>query len=354
MDPEKYSDTHTLYVKCETATEAQIRQCFYEALSSYQQKTGRNLDTRFKVNLVTDKDGKCFGLAFVYLIESAFYHMLLGKNSDGSDRIEYIDDPSHNLPSDGKLENESGWSSLKQLESMSWADICDLDDEFEEIPKTKIVTRLDPLIVLPPYTLTESQIQSKKQKIIMSNIHNPDFDETKITIPSISHLQIEKAIVSPVESKFMHNILKSRLIPDWITKEDLKIKFSPYATDNTTLYERTLKGVTFNETYPFVNINHDRVCFIIFDPSTHDAQFALLMNKKTLFRKQGKQGAQLSACLHFSHSFCTDRDMMTTFTNKPKVVPRNNKHGQKKYHPEPKSQHNSFKTKNCFSALICE
>lgn len=366
MTLEKYSDTHTLYVKCETATETQIRKCFHTALKNYQDQNNHNLDTRFNVNLVTNKYDESFGIAFVYLIEPAFYYMLLGKNPDGSDRIEYIDDPSRVMPSDDELKNESGWSSVKPPvynDNMSWADICEIEEEYEKSLShnnvSKIATSLEPLIKLPPYTLTEEQIQKKKQKIILSNINVSDFNKDKIVVPITAHLQIEKALVDPINKRFMHNILKSKDVPSWVSKEDLKIKFSPYASDNKTRYERVLKGVSFNETYPFVNINKDGVCFIIFDPSTHDAQFALLMSKKTIIKKD-IGGKKLSAMLRFRHSYCTDRDLMTSIINTPKVI--NNptkKHPKCKTKPktnptQPTTLGQGFRIKNSYAALNCE
>src|SRR5690606_9795322 len=111
-------------------------------------------------------------------------------------------------------------------------------------------------------------------------------------------------------SKYMPNILKCKNVPAWITKDDLKVQFAPYASDSETVHERVIKGRRVEETYPFVNINDDRVAFVIFDPSTHDAYFALHMMKKTVIGKRLPDGTETRITLIFGHSFRTDRDMI--------------------------------------------
>jgi hypothetical protein len=116
----------------------------------------------------------------------------------------------------------------------------------------------------------------------------------------------------------MPNILKAKDIPTWITRDYLKAQFTPYASDSTTIHERFIKGGKIEETYPFVNISDNRVGFIIFDPSTHDAQFALHMMKKTVVTKKLPNGTTLASTLIFGHSFRTDRDLMTDISQQPR------------------------------------
>lgn len=346
MASNNFYDNHTLFIKCDCASADQIRLAFREALTNYKIATGKSLDCRYRVNLVENREGKSFGIAFVFITNSAVYYMLLGKNPDGSDRIEYIDDPSWVTPSDGELTNDSGWSSISDpvyTPGMSWADVSDYEMEFEKKIEEernryvcpKMAIQLEPLMVLPPFKLTPQQIDEKRAKIITDNEGKTDFNSDLVEIPDLAYFGVDRAMATPVDPKFMHNILKCKEIPPWVTKEDVKMQFAPYATDSKTLQERFIKGRKVEETYPFVNINDDRVAFIIFDPSTHDAQFALHMMKKTLITKKtteckardnercsSMQGMVNTVTLIFGHSFRTDRDLMADISQQPRPVQR--------------------------------
>ena len=102
-------DNHTLYVCCGCASTEQIHETFARALHEYARKTEAPLDCRFRVNRVETGDGMC--IAYVFVTNSEVYHMLIGNNPDGSDRITYIDDPSWVPPGPGALANADGWTT---------------------------------------------------------------------------------------------------------------------------------------------------------------------------------------------------------------------------------------------------
>lgn len=330
-------DKRTLFIKCDCASVEQIRQSFNEALRIYQSANKVNLNCRFRVNLVENREGKSLGIAFVFVTNPAVYYMLLGKNSDGSDRIEYRDDPSWTPPDEGTSVNDAGWSTIsapvyttETFKNMSWTDLIDEEEEYERKVKAeknkytrpKIPFPLEPLMILPPYSLTPEQIAEKRDKIIADNEGKYGFDVSIVEIPDHAHLVVDRAMATPVDAKYMPNILKCKNIPDWVTKEDLKIQFAPYASDSETHQERFIKGRRVEETYPFVNINDDRVGFIIFDASTNDALFALHMMKKTCIRKTMPDNSVHSTTLIFGHSFRTDRDLMADISQRPRPVQR--------------------------------
>lgn len=324
-------DNHTIYVKCDCASADQIRTSFHQALTNYQNITKKSIDCRIRVNLVENREGVSYGIAFVFVTNSAVYHMLLGKNADGSDRIEYHDDPSWVSPLDGKITNDSGWSTISPpiySEGMNWAEMTEMDEDYEskiEEEKSKnncpkIPFQLEPLMVLPPYTLTEQQIQQKKSKIISDNEGKQDFNPLLVEIPKIAYLTVDRAKVPILDTKFMPNILKCKDIPMWVTKEDIKTQFSPYASDSKSIHERFIKGHRVEEAYPFVTINEQCICFIIFDPQTHDGQFCLHMMRKTIITKKTQQNTLNTVTLIFGHSFRTDRDMMADINQQPRPM----------------------------------
>lgn len=315
-------DTHTLFVKCDCATVEQIRDSFLSSLKEFEIQNKTKLDCRFRVNRVEDRNGNSFGIAFVFVTNSEVYYMLLGKNPDGSDRVDYIDDPSWK-PVDPSLQiNDSGWSSTR-TELKSWADSMEEEDEIEKYQESlkcpKIPIQLEPLMKLKSFRMTEEQIKMKRDKIIEDNQGKEDFNIDLIEISEYAHLGIDRAIAPFLENKFMPNILKCKDVPEWVSKELLKAEFTPYASDSKTIHERFVKGRKIEETYPFVNINEDRVGFIIFDPRTNDGRFALHMMKKTYMVKRDPNGDIIDrATLLFNHSYRTDRDLMSDINQKPK------------------------------------
>jgi len=314
-------DNHTLYIKCDCASTEQIRQIFNEAFAKYNEEHKAKLTCNFRVNLVENRNGDSLGIAYVFLVNSEAYHLILGKNPDGSDRIEYHDDPSWSSPTED-------WTSATSVTlGSSWGDIA--EEEFSRQNKKtcpKIPIHLDPLIELGPYYLTEKQINAKREKIIFYNEGKDGFDPSQIEIPTFAYLSVQRAHVSPVEDKFMPNILKCTKIPQWVSKETLKVHFTPYASDSVTTHERFVKGSKIEEAYPWVNINSDRVAFIIFQPNTYDAQFALHMMKKTVINRKSEDGKIIATeTLLFNHSYRTDRDAVTEINQKPRIIRREGK-----------------------------
>lgn len=332
-------DTHTLFIKCDCATTVQIHDAINEAITKYQNDNSVDLECRFKVNRVETREGIPVGIAFVFLTNSAVYYMLVGKNIDGSDRVEYKDDPSWSPPVNNKSSNDSGWSIIAppiKSSKMNWADETDDDIwcETTNISKSGTVSKipscpkisfpLEPLMKLPPYHLTEDQIKDKKQKIIGDNEGKKDFDVSLIKISDVAYFNVNRALAPPVDPKYMPNILKCKDIPNWVTKEDLKASFTSFATDSTTIHNRTVRGVHLSESYPFVNINDNHVGFVIFDPHTNDAYFALHMMKKTFIKKKQSNGLVNNVTLIFDHSYKTDRDLMQDINQRAKPNRRDN------------------------------
>jgi|LakMenEpi03Aug12_release.lakeMendotaPanAssembly.Ray.scaffolds.fasta_scaffold157991_3 hypothetical protein len=257
-------DYHTLNVKCYNATLEQIKNVFNNAFEKYKLNHNKNIECSFYYNLILNKEGVSYGIAFVYVSNKEVYNMILGKNPDGTERLK------HNKKLKAKKSNQS----------INWGDSSD----DEEIIDTII---LEPLIVLEPIQLNDEQ--------------KPYY------IEPVVNLVINRALIYKLEDKYIHNILKTKKIPHWITHLMIKKLFSPFASDNTTKHSRIIKGKKITDTYPFVNINKDGICFIIYDVKTNDAQFALHMMKKTTITQDNK-----TITLVFNHSY----NLVNTSTNK--------------------------------------
>ena len=259
MEEHKYYNKHTIYVKSDYGTNEQLIECLEQSLIQVSNSLKLNVSCKFKSNLICDNNGNHYGYGFLWVTNPQVYYMLIGKNPDGSSRLEYYDDPS--------------WTPSISSDSKSWADISD-----NEPPK--LSRNLPPLMTLPPFTYSKSQ----------KNILNTD--------KSNGFFQLSPAYVTDIDPKFSHYILCCRGIPNWINENDLKNCFIPYASDSTTKIPRKIKNKRFYDTYPFVSINDKKIAFITFDSTTRDAQFCLLMMRKTILVKENN-----SCELVFNHSY---------------------------------------------------
>lgn len=328
---EKYlSDNHTLHLTCDGATSTQIYAAMSTAIKNYQATSGRSLDCRYRVNIIASKEGRNMGFAFVFVSNPEVYYMLLGQNPDGSDRVEYIEDPNWDKPTGQDIVNDAGWATVEMdFDSpIEWRTASDMDWSLEaersdealrkqsevqnQLKCPKICIQLGSLMTLPPYFLTDQQVEEKRCKIIETNKDNPDFDPAMVNVSNECNFRVQPAVVCCLESKFMHNILRTKNVPEWVSERDLKTAFTPFASDSTTLHTRFVKGRKIEECYPFVSISPDeRTAFVVFDPSTTNAQFALHMMKKTLVRRKNPDEEMI---LFFSHSYRSDRDAIALMT----------------------------------------
>lgn len=328
------ADKHTLYIKCNYGSEKQIYDVLNAGLTKYQHDNKiTNLNCRFRVNYITNKEGEPLGLAFAFFTDEPIYHMILGRNPDGTERFVEYDDPSWQVPAKDESVNENGWGTTGKLSKIvSWADETEAAEEEErKYTCPKIRTALPPLIVIPPVMLNESQMDEKRQEIIEDNEGKLDFDPKMVRVAREEYLIIDGAMVKPLETKYIPNILKASNVPRWMTVRHLKGIFSPYARDSTTKQKRIVHGSTITEPYPFINFSEKdgkRSVFAIFDPETTNARFALHMQMKTVIRDT-IDNLTCSSVLIFYHAFKTDRDIMTDINKRSNTSDRGGRGGDR-------------------------
>ena len=288
----KYYNPHILHVKSGVAYNWQLMGSLKEALKEAEIKLGRKIECSYKVNIIVGRNGKMYGLGYIWVTNEEVYNMLIGKNPDGTDRIEYIEDPNWVAP---EKSLDEALDEIGHLCSGSWADYCEAEDKIIARYEPKILKKyLPPLIELPGYEYDEEQTEHIKNLSLEQRDSEP--------IPKKGYFHISPAFVQDIDEKYCQNVLCARNIPQWITEKDLKTSFAPYATNSKIQVTRKIKGVKTTDTYPFVCINEKNVAFITFDPNTRDAQFALLMMRKVSMSKLC--GSETLSCLIvFNHSY---------------------------------------------------
>ena len=207
------------------------------------------------------------GFAFVYIRDKELFHLCLGNEKDGTERIKYVNDPNwfkpEPKPSPATLQvtiqNDLDWAAeddFVPLHEDVWEDKLETLDKTKDEICPKIKVKLDPLICFHPE------------------------DENDFTV--------QQAFVKPLEDKHVvEHVLKAKNVPFEITKEDILQVFEFYATESRANIGPSSFQTQPKYTYPKI-VFDKRTCFVTFSKSTNDAHFALCMTKKLFLDKGDK------------------------------------------------------------------
>jgi len=238
-----YYDEHTFYFEAGPVTNEQFMKAMETAIRAAASAISRKIPCEVRSNIIFNKEGKATGVGYARVSNPEVYRMLMGRNPDNSERIQYIDTPCKEEV-DVPIETFTLTSS--------WADA--MDGETEEL-KDRPSIKLEPLMKLPPIPLTKEQMG--------------DNNRDTFTI------QLKRAYVTDAEEGFRHNVLYCSSAPLWVTDDVVRDALFPYSTSK-------------KKSFPIVKVlkrNNLNSFFITFDPLTRDAQFAIHMCKKLVVTK---------------------------------------------------------------------
>lgn len=241
------TDKHTLQVKT-YATYEQLVNAINLALDKAKQTHKELVNSDYVSSIVCIPNGFHFGYGYIHFSDSQLYYMFLGKNPDGTERLDmtWVEPaaPKPEILTEGK----------------SWADIVEEEESMDEKYKRPY---LPPMITLEAFPYSEEQREKIKSYLVKSNKPLP---------PNIN-FTLSPAEASPIEENKHGNILYIPDIPTWITEKDLLSKFKRFSASGN---------------YPKVVISPARVGFITFNPTTREASFARMLTRKLLIKKDSK------------------------------------------------------------------
>ena len=139
MNSVRIYNNNTLFCEVGVANSSQVRECIADAIDQADKVLGYATNCKFRVNLIMDKEGKYFGFGYVTVSDPKIYWMLLGRNPDGSERVEEYPDPnwvppssntsSSNTPSSNAPSSNSSSSTIQQdNKNKSWYELTQEED----------------------------------------------------------------------------------------------------------------------------------------------------------------------------------------------------------------------------------
>lgn len=281
----RYADEHTLYIISGAARNEDLKSAVFRAIKKYEKEHKQKLPCEIIANLIYDREGLPYGFGYLYLSNPQVYHMLLGKNPDGSERTEIVEKDVDYL----------AFSEDLDLKEIPWFDWADAAEEIE-------IRSLPPLMTLPSFYYRKEQIEQLKklvEKLKLSERKQLDPDQFNATI---CNFKLDAGLVKPVDEKYSAHILCAQGVPDWLTRKDIYNRFCKFVSNKNNC----------GKTYPLISINKkNKMVFVEFDSNTRDAQFALLMTTKLNFEftanfRSGKP--RLNKTLIFTHAFRSNRN----------------------------------------------
>lgn len=278
----RYPDNHTLYVTSGASNNEDLVKSVSQALRAYEKTKEREYSCNVTANLVFDKEGVPLGFGYLYISNTQVYNMLLGKNPDGSERTKLVEKEGKRIfsPDDG-VEWVEDWSQDKR------------ELVTEQLPKL-----LNPEI----HIYTPKQKQNFQKLITRIKKSEKQHLPPEYFHPDKCSFVFEKAYVKPVGEQYSLNVLCGRKIPVWLNAENIYSIFRKFISDKKVKKKVRIKGRFAEVPYPVVTINRKKaLCFIEFNPLSRDAQFALLMTTRVVFRN--KRNPSQSSLITFVHSF---------------------------------------------------
>ena len=269
----KISEPGYLFIHSGILEKNQIEECLKDSINFLSENFDPDFkNTQIEINVVKNREGKKYGHTYAWVSDDSVFNALIGKDFDGSDRIEMIEDEDWEPP-------EEDYDVALEAAGGSWAMMTEIGEKYQ---RPLIRKNLEPLVTLPgiKYTTEQEEEVDGESKIGFLEI----FD-TKLT---------EK--IGKLNTIFSDNI------PEWVTEKTILNIFSKYNKDHTIYMEKKTRN---KFSYPIVKIKKKknfreerRFCTVTFSPLFKNTATFLINLVKRLEVTQGDK----KALLFFSQS----------------------------------------------------
>jgi len=229
----KISESGYLFIHSGVLEKEQIEKSLLDSIKYLAENYNKDFHkTKYEINVVMNKEGVKYGHTYAWVDNKEVFHALLGLNFDGSERIEYYDDPDWKPPEKSHSEYFAEAMEAANDFDFDWA--ADWEEQQKYVcPQLK--RQLDPLVSLPAVKYTPSQIKE------IENQSEFGFME-----------------VFPIKLSYKTGKLNSLFtndIPEWVSEELLFKYFEKFEKDKTLHIDKK-SNKKFR--YPIVKIKSKR------------------------------------------------------------------------------------------------
>ena len=261
----------TIFIDTGIATWNQIHSILTKAVKN------AGIKCYFEMVMPKNEKGAYKGFAFVWFSDVRISNRLVGRNDDGTERFQIIDDPNWTIPEEYAGKDFSKVLEEKLKDVTSWATQSDIHDVLKKAMKPpKIKLPLPTSLPIPPIRYNKNQLASIEKA------------------PEIGKIKITYAMIRRHREGRTTNVIFGD-VPDWMTENIISKHFSRYVTVD-------------GNTYPSVKLieRRDRrtqklkkVAYVYFSSTGLDGQTAAIMSFDFTFNheKYGK------VKLHFVHPY---------------------------------------------------
>ena len=262
-----------LYAETGLAKRSQVEQSLKIAIDAL------DVPCKFRVNLVLDRDGKKLGHAYIWISSRKVINALLGKNYDGTERVEIIEDPDWKPPKmslEDALEQfheeyssssgSSGSSSGSSSGGGSWADQPCESSITSQYVCPQISRELPPLTTISGYDYDADQLKYIRKE-------EGEDAPTKGKLDNLS-----EAYPPNVDEDCCEHVLVCRRVPNWVSKEDIQKLFRAYFSENSSR-----GSMNQPRNYPrvgFLDKGSHKMVFVTFHEDSSDAMMIYHMVRR--------------------------------------------------------------------------
>ena len=235
----KYYDEHTLYVDSGAISQKKLETILNHAILPLQNKmteVGIKLNTKHELKLVVNKEGINLGRAYLWVEDPQLYHILNGRNPDGSERIEEYQDPDW-VPREGPAD-------FTIPEGTNWGD---LDEDEDEPPIIRV--KKPSLVQFDTYIYSEEE-KKLTRKIVELELKNNALNEfyEKVVIQNYPQEWKNSAtefykLLGSIKSSYNveENIITQAIIK--VLSSEIKIDPTDPSEEQTTLNEDFIEQI---------------------------------------------------------------------------------------------------------------
>lgn len=220
----KVSEEGFLFIQSSVFGPEQIERCLNFCIKKLREINNDIKKCDTYINVVENRDGERFGHTYAWVSDLRVFNALLGKNFDGSERVEYKEDENWkppNIPLEEAIKEANG----------DWG----LESEIEErYDRPTISVNLEPLIVPPGIKYSQEQ----KNKLEIEN--------------DIGFIQFFPVRVTLKTDENKSNSIYSSCIPDWVNEEMLFNFFRRFTKDKM-VHKNSKTNKSFS--YPKISIS---------------------------------------------------------------------------------------------------